>query len=257
MERFAAIDFETANGKRSSICSIGIAILEDDWVVDSIYTLVRPTPNFYTRWTTAIHGLSAEDTNDALCFEEAWESIAPKLKDLPLVAHNSPFDEGCLKAAHEVYDLAYPKYPFYCTCRLSRKMYPFLVNHQLQTVAAIRYVTNGSYAATLRDYETIPCSEEMQPLMDRLKEMTNKFEAVTNATKEAANQELLDFVARRLYEMAAVCVMSHLLIQDATKAPELFAKSAVVYLNYAEAEVEKHFNFIRKFKAEELDNYRK
>ena len=106
MERFAAIDFETANGKRSSICSIGIAILEDDWVVDSIYTLVRPTPNFYTRWTTAIHGLTAEDTNDALCFEEAWESIAPKLKDLPLVAHNSPFDEGCLKAAHEVYDLA-------------------------------------------------------------------------------------------------------------------------------------------------------
>ena len=102
MERFAAIDFETANGKRSSICSIGIAILEDDWVVDSIYTLVRPTPNFYTRWTTAIHGLSVEDTNDALCFEEAWESIAPKLKDLPLVAHNSPFDEGCLKAAHEI-----------------------------------------------------------------------------------------------------------------------------------------------------------
>ena len=136
MERFAAIDFETANGKRSSICSIGIAILEDDWVVDSIYTLVRPTPNFYTRWTTAIHGLSVEDTNDALCFEEAWESIAPKLKDLPLVAHNSQFDEGCLKAAHEVYDLAYPKYPFYFTCRLSRKMYPFLVNHQLQTVAA-------------------------------------------------------------------------------------------------------------------------
>ena len=128
---------------------------------------------------------------------------------------------------------------------------------QLQTVAAIRYVTNGSYAATLRDFETVPCSEEMQPLMDRLKEMTNKFEACTNAVREAQNQELLDFVARRLYEMAAVCVMSHLIIQDATKAPELFAKSAVVYLNYAEAEVEKHFNFIRKFKAEELESYRK
>ena len=128
---------------------------------------------------------------------------------------------------------------------------------QLQTVAAIRYVTNGSYAATLRDYELIPCSEEMQPLLDRVKEMTNKFEACTNAVKESGNQELLDFVARRLYEMAAVCVMSHLLIQDATKAPELFAKSALVYVNYAEAEIEKHFNFIRKFKAEELDGYRK
>ena len=97
----------------------------------------------------------------------------------------------------------------------------------------------------------------MQPLMDRVKEMTNKLEACTNAIKEAQNQELLDFVARRLYEMAAVNIMSHLIIQDATKAPELFAKSAQVYINYAEAEVEKHFNFIRKFNAEELANYRK
>lgn len=136
MERFAAIDFETANSKRSSICSIGIAIVENDLVLDTIYTLVRPTPNFYSPWNTAVHGLTAEDTYDALCFEDAWEQIAPKLKDLPLVAHNSPFDEGCLKAAHEVYDLAYPNYPFYCTCRMSRKMYPFLENHQLQTVAA-------------------------------------------------------------------------------------------------------------------------
>jgi hypothetical protein len=87
--------------------------------------------------------------------------------------------------------------------------------------------------------------------------MTNKFEACTNAVKEAQNQELLDFVARRLYEMAAVCVMSQLIIQDATNEPEMFAKSALVYINYAEAEVEKHFNFIRKFKADELENYRK
>ena len=74
--------------------------------------------------------------------------------------------------------------------------------------------------------------------------------------KEAQNQELLDFVARRLYEMAADCVMAHLLIQDATKAPELFNKSAIVYLNYAEAEVEKHNSFIEKFNADELVNYR-
>lgn len=136
MERFAAIDFETANNQRSSVCSVGIAIIEDGNVVDSIYSLIRPMPNFYTRWTTAVHGLNYADTCHAPDFEEVWEDIAPKLADLPLVAHNSPFDEGCLKAAHQAYELAYPKYPFYCTCRLSRKMYPFLVNHQLQTVAA-------------------------------------------------------------------------------------------------------------------------
>lgn len=136
MERFAAIDFETANGKRSSVCSVGIAIIEDGQVIDSIYNLIRPVPNFYTQWTTAVHGLTARDTNGEPDFEAVWAGIARKLEDIPLVAHNSPFDEGCLKAVHEVYDLAYPKYPFYCTCRLSRRMYPFLINHQLQTVAA-------------------------------------------------------------------------------------------------------------------------
>lgn len=136
MERFAAIDFETANEKRSSVCSVGIAIMEGDKVIDSIYSLIRPFPNYYTQWTTAVHGLTLRDTNEAPDFDTVWAGIARKLEDLPLVAHNSPFDEGCLKAVHQAYDLAYPKYNFYCTCRLSRRMYPFLVNHQLQTVAA-------------------------------------------------------------------------------------------------------------------------
>ena len=128
---------------------------------------------------------------------------------------------------------------------------------QLQTVAAIRYVTNGAYLATLREYEEVACSEKMQPLLDRVKEMTNRFEVATNAVKEAQNQELLDFVARRLYEMAAVCVMSHLIIQDATNAPELFEQSAEVYVNYAESEIAKHANFIEKFNADQLASYRK
>ena len=93
--------------------------------------------------------------------------------------------------------------------------------------------------------------------MDRLKAMTGKLEACTAKVKEAQNQELLDFTSRRLYEMAALCVMSHLLLQDATKAPELFAQSLDVYVNYAEAEVNKHNSFIQHFQAEELENYRK
>ena len=128
---------------------------------------------------------------------------------------------------------------------------------QLQTVAAIRYVTNGSYLATLKDYELLPTLPEYEGYMNRIKEMTNKFAACTNAVKEMNDQETLDFLARRLYEMAAVNVMSHLLLQDATKAPEMFAKSLEVYINYAESEVEKHFNFIRKFNTEKLENYRK
>lgn len=136
MERFAAIDFETANGKRSSVCSVGIAVVENDVIVDHIYSLIRPTPNFYTYWTTAVHGMTADDTMGALDFQEVWRTIAPRIKGLPLVAHNSPFDEGCLKAAFEAYEMSYPGYQFYCTCRLSRRLYPTLVNHQLHTVSA-------------------------------------------------------------------------------------------------------------------------
>ena len=127
---------------------------------------------------------------------------------------------------------------------------------QLQTVAAIRYVTNGAYIATIREFEAVPTAPEFEGYMTRIKEMANKFDACTNAVKEMNNQELHDFVARRLMEMAADTIMCHLLLQDATRRPDLFAKSLDVYVNYAEAEVEKHFNFIRKFTPDQLVNYR-
>ncbi|MCD8193302.1 MAG: 3'-5' exonuclease [Tannerellaceae bacterium] len=136
MERFAAIDFETANWKRSSICSVGIVIVEGKEIVEEIYSLVRPRPNYYMKKHISIHGITPEDTADAPDFETVWEQIAPRLQDLPLIAHNSTFDEGCLKDVFQTYDLAYPKYQFYCTYRMARRMYPYLFNHKLNTVSA-------------------------------------------------------------------------------------------------------------------------
>lgn len=127
---------------------------------------------------------------------------------------------------------------------------------QLQTVAAIRYVTNGSYLATIRDFETIACDAKYASVMDRLKAMAVKFEACTNLVKEADNTELHDLVARRLMEMAAYLVMGHLLLQDTNRAPELFEKSLRVFINYAECEVEKHNNFIMHFDASQIENYK-
>ncbi len=127
---------------------------------------------------------------------------------------------------------------------------------QLQVVAAIRYVTNGTYLDILREFEQEAVIDELKPLQERIIEMTNKFEAATNLVKEAGNQELLDILARCLYEMAAVNVMANLLLMDASRAPELFAKSAKVYVNLVESEVEKHFKFINSFKAEDLEAYK-
>lgn len=136
MEKFAAIDFETANGKRSSICSMGIVIVEEGRITDSFYHLIRPRPNYYTHWNTEVHGLTVYDTNQSPDFPEVWAMIAPRIQGIPLVAHNSPFDNGCLVAVHELYQIPYPGYPFYCTWRLSRRIFPGLENYKLHTVSA-------------------------------------------------------------------------------------------------------------------------
>ena len=136
MLNFASIDFETANYNRSSICSLGIVIVKNGVVVDKIYSLVRPRPNFYCSWATDIHGLSYYDTLNEPEFPEVWEGIKPKLRNLPLDAHNSPFDAGCLKAVHDLYEIQYPNYEFYCTYRMAKREFPNLENHQLHTVAA-------------------------------------------------------------------------------------------------------------------------
>ncbi|MDR0973366.1 MAG: acyl-CoA dehydrogenase family protein [Prevotellaceae bacterium] len=128
---------------------------------------------------------------------------------------------------------------------------------QLQVVAAIRYVTTGAYLVRMREYEAMPVAPEWEELKHRLHEMANEYEVAVTKVTEFKDQEMLDFCARRLVEIAAHILMSHLLLQDATRNNELFATSAQVYLRYAEAEVIKHTAFIRNFNRDELAYYRK
>ena len=88
MENFAAIDFETANGRRSSVCAVGVVIVRGGEVVDKFYSLIQPAPNFYTCWTTNVHGLTRRDTDGQPLFPEVWKRIEEKIEGLPLVAHN-------------------------------------------------------------------------------------------------------------------------------------------------------------------------
>lgn len=133
---FAAIDFETANFERSSICSIGIVIVRNGEIVDSFYSLIQPKPNYYNSWCSQIHGLRQQDTDNAPVFPKVWEQVEPLIEGLPLVAHNKSFEEGCLKAVFRVYQMDYPNYVFHDTLVASRQKLPELPNHTLLTVAA-------------------------------------------------------------------------------------------------------------------------
>lgn len=134
MDNFAAIDFETANNERTSVCSVGVVVVRNGEIADRFYSLIRPEPDYYLYWNTRVHGLTQEDTAHAPVFSEVWKQVAPKIEGLPLVAHNKAFDEGCLKAVFRAYCMDYPDYEFYCTYQASRKL-KGLRNHQLHTVA--------------------------------------------------------------------------------------------------------------------------
>ncbi len=136
MDNFAAIDFETANGCRSSVCSVGVVVVRQGRVVDSFYSLIRPEPNYYAWFCQRVHGLCHDDTDDAELFPDVWGKVHPLVEGLPLVAHNAMFDEGCLRAAMQVYRMDWPDYVFFDTLRASRRKLRNLPNHQLHTVAA-------------------------------------------------------------------------------------------------------------------------
>ena len=136
MKDFAAIDFETANFERCSVCSVGVVVVRGGELVDSFYSLIQPEPNYYTYRCTAVHGLTCCDTDDAPVFSEVWKQVVPHIQGLPLVAHNSAFDEGCLRAVLAYYELPQHTNPFFCTYQKARKLLPQLVNHKLDTVSA-------------------------------------------------------------------------------------------------------------------------
>lgn len=126
---------------------------------------------------------------------------------------------------------------------------------QLQVVAAIRHVTTGTYLNQINAYAAEEYAPETSELKERLVKMTALYEEALKTVVDNKNTEYTDFHARRLVEMAGHIIMGYLLLGDTTRN-EKFLKSANVYVNFGEAEVEKHHKFIMSFKPDGLENYR-
>lgn len=127
---------------------------------------------------------------------------------------------------------------------------------QLQVVAAIRHVTTGSYLAKMMEYEAASVLDTLQPLRERLIVMRKQYEEAVERVTSVKNPEYIDFMARRLVEMAGNIIMGHLLLADATRN-ENFTTSARIYINMGESEVAKHAAFIENYQPEMLTDYRR
>ncbi|HYH13739.1 MAG TPA: 3'-5' exonuclease [Flavisolibacter sp.] len=120
-QAFTAIDFETANPKRNSICQVGLVRVIKGQVVDQINVLVRPPHNEYNSFNISIHGISPDMTANALPFDKVWPALEHYIAGQHVVAHNIGFDKSCLINTLEHYGIAAPSFKAHCTYKLFRK----------------------------------------------------------------------------------------------------------------------------------------
>ena len=136
--RFTAIDFETANCNSGSICAVGLAVVENDSIVEKKYWLVRPhrDMNYFDPFNITIHGITPSMVRDADSFDHLYEAeILPRIGGTMIAAHNAAFDMSALRRVLDAYKIEYPTARYICTCKAAQKTWEHLENHRLDTVA--------------------------------------------------------------------------------------------------------------------------
>lgn len=132
---FAAIDFETANNSLGSVCALGLVIVEGGQIVQTVSKLVRPKELYFEPFNVMLHGITEEMVEYAPEFCDIWPEISQLLEDRIILAHNASFDMNVLREVLNQYQLDCPPYRNACTVKISRKTWPELYNHRLNTVA--------------------------------------------------------------------------------------------------------------------------
>lgn len=131
---FTAIDFETANNKRSSACSIGMARVRDGKVVEKFYSLLKPDPLEFNYINTAIHGISSRSVAKSPTFIELWDDISAFIGNDILVAHNVSFEQSVINQTLQKYDQTIPEFDYLCTLYMCRVSYPRRISYKLDDV---------------------------------------------------------------------------------------------------------------------------
>ncbi len=133
---FVAIDFETATSQWTSICSMGICVVEDNKIKEVKEFLVRPEPFEFNDYNIAIHGITPDLVYDKPTFDKYWKEIKPYLQNKVVVAHNASFDVGALRKTLDSFGVELPEFNYLCTVKLSQKAYPELTSHKLNCLGA-------------------------------------------------------------------------------------------------------------------------
>ena len=197
--------------------------------------------------------LTPEERTEQKTYAKLADSLTPLAKGMNSEYCNQNTFDALQIHGGSGFMMDYPIQRYYRDARITNI---YEGTTQLQVVAAIRYVTNGSYLAQMREFEQAEVSEAVKPLQVQAKALADLFEQAVEHVKEAQSQEMQDLCARHLVEMAADVIMLHLLCYNATQQPEMFEKSARVYARFVTAEVQKHHTWVMDLTADALADYR-
>ncbi len=140
MLNFTAIDFETATDRRNSACSVAVVEVRDGEVAGEFSTLIRPPRLAFSPFNVRIHGITPEMVKHERDFAGVWPELRPFLEDRIVIAHNAPFDMGVLKSSLLANHIEPPNFYHCCTVQISRKAWPQLPNHKLDTMGSFLHV---------------------------------------------------------------------------------------------------------------------
>lgn len=131
---FVAIDFETATSNFTSICSMGICVVENSKITERKEMLIKPEPFEFNDYNIKIHGITPDMVWDKPTFDMYWNTIKPYLQNKTVIAHNAMFDVGALCKTLDMYGIEYPTFNYLCTVKLSQLAYPELTSHKLNNL---------------------------------------------------------------------------------------------------------------------------
>lgn len=164
--RYVAIDFEKMDTLPSSVCSIGVAVIENNKITDTFYSLVCPPTKNENYYCVQTHGLRYKDVKNAPKFNEIWKKVDKMIDGSPVIAHNFGIERGCINACNEEYDTDY-SYEYICTLALSRKYLSDLPSKGLDLVCEALDYKMGHHHNALDD--AIASAEVFLRIKDKFK----------------------------------------------------------------------------------------
>lgn len=132
---FTAIDFETASKGRTSVCSLGWCVVENNEITERHEILIKPDPFEFNEYNTKIHGITPEMVWDKPTFDKYWDGLRPYIENRMVIAHNASFDVNVLCETLKHFNIPLPEFSYMCTVILSQKAYPDLPSHKLNNLA--------------------------------------------------------------------------------------------------------------------------